>query len=59
MLGDLHNLFGDTNVVSISFDNNGNIIYTQELLGDSVADVLSYVEYDPKQLIQKYRNIAE
>jgi arginine decarboxylase len=58
-LGDLHNLFGDTNVMSISIDENGKIIYLRELSGDTVEDVLSYVEYDPKQLINSFRSIAE
>jgi arginine decarboxylase len=44
-LGNLHNLFGDTNVVSVSLDEKEDIAYTRELAGDSVSDVLSYVEY--------------
>ena len=47
-LGDLHNLFGDTNIVSISVDDEGNIDYANEVRGDSVSDVLSYVEYDQR-----------
>ena len=44
-LGDLHNLLGDTNVVSVKIDEDGQIHYTREIEGDSVADVLSYVEF--------------
>jgi arginine decarboxylase len=58
-LGDLHNLFGDTNVVSIMITEDGNYEFTRELEGDSVADVLSYVEYDPKQLRSLFREQAE
>lgn len=58
-LGDLHNLFGDTNVVSIRIDQDGEIEYVQELRGDSVGDVLSYVEYSPAQLIEQFRSLAE
>ncbi|MBN1413376.1 MAG: biosynthetic arginine decarboxylase [Spirochaetales bacterium] len=58
-LGDLHNLFGDTNVASINLDENGEVEYTRELSGDSIADVLSYVEYDPKELVNRFRNLAE
>jgi arginine decarboxylase len=58
-LGDLHNLFGDTHVVTISIDDDGEVTYTRELEGDTVADVLEYVEYDPKDLIQRFRNKAE
>ena len=46
-LGDLHNLMGDTNVVSIRVDPDGGYEYVREIRGDSVADILSYVEYDP------------
>jgi arginine decarboxylase len=58
-LGDLHNLMGDTNVATVEVDRDGCLHYTRELEGDSVADVLSYVEYDPKQLILRIRKLAE
>jgi arginine decarboxylase len=58
-LGDLHNLFGDTNVVGIRFDDNGELEYFHELEGDTVADVLEYVEYDPKDLVRRFRDMAE
>ena len=57
-LGDLHNLLGDTNVVGVHLEN-GNIVYTHEVEGDTVADVLSYVEYDPKDLVTRFRLFAE
>jgi arginine decarboxylase len=58
-LGDLHNLFGDTNVVSVVLDEDGEIDYTKEVPGDSVEDVLSYVEYEPKLLINRFRRLVE
>lgn len=58
-LGDLHNLLGDTNVATVEIDKKGKINYTRELEGDSVADVLSYVEYDPKDMIRRIRKLAE
>ncbi|NDV62730.1 biosynthetic arginine decarboxylase [Puniceicoccales bacterium CK1056] len=58
-LGDLHNLFGDTNVVGIRFDEDGELEYFHELEGDTVADVLEYVEYDPKDLVRRFREMAE
>lgn len=58
-LGDLHNLFGDTNVVGIRLGASGSIKYTHEILGDSVSDVLSYVEYENKDLIGRFRDLAE
>ncbi|MBP8801209.1 MAG: biosynthetic arginine decarboxylase [Kiritimatiellae bacterium] len=58
-LGDLHNLFGDTNVVSVQVDEDGEIEYVQELQGDTVGDVLSYVEYRPERLMEQFRSLAE
>ena len=57
-LGDIHNLLGDTNVVSVHLEN-GRPVYTNEEEGDCVADVLSYVKYDAKELVAKFRSIAE
>ena len=57
-LGDLHNLLGDTNVISVKIED-GQLAYTRELEGDSVAEVLSYVEYEPKDLIRRLRSLAE
>lgn len=51
ILGDLHNLFGDTAAVHISVDKNGYKI-EQVVDGEPVADVLDYVEYNPKKLVR-------
>ncbi|PIE68897.1 MAG: arginine decarboxylase [Deltaproteobacteria bacterium] len=58
-LGDLHNLLGDTNVVSIRISEDGDFSFVREVDGDSVADVLSYVEYDPKNMLEDFRKLAE
>ncbi len=58
-LGDLHNLFGDTHVVSVRINQNGSFDVNKELAGDSVAEVLSMVEYQPKELLEKFRITAE
>lgn len=58
-LGDLHNLFGDTNVVSVRINADKSIDFVKEIHGDTIADVLSYVEYQPKDLQIRYRNTAE
>ncbi len=58
-LGDLHNLLGDTNVVSLRLGEQGQIEYTHEIDGDSVADVLTYVEYNPQDMLDRMRKIAE
>jgi len=58
-LGDLHNLFGDTNVASVRIDADGSWDITREDRGDTVADLLGYVQYDARDLQQRFRNHAE
>ncbi len=58
-LGDLHNLFGDTNVVSIRINEDGTYNFVSEIEGDSVEDVLSYVEYDTKQMRKNFKKTAD
>ncbi|MDR1489077.1 MAG: biosynthetic arginine decarboxylase [Desulfovibrio sp.] len=58
-LGDLHNLLGDTNVVSVRVNEDGSFEFVRELRGDSVADILSYVEYDPRRILEGLRKAAE
>ncbi|MEQ9464299.1 MAG: arginine decarboxylase, partial [Haliea sp.] len=58
-LGDLHNLFGDTNVVNVAVNPDGSFDFAREFHGDSIADVLSYVEYEPKHMQEQFRQVAE
>ncbi|OGV52051.1 MAG: arginine decarboxylase [Lentisphaerae bacterium GWF2_44_16] len=58
-LGDLHNLLGDTNVIGIRLGDNGDYKFVGEIKGDSVEDVLSYVEYDTDDIISRIRAMAE
>jgi arginine decarboxylase len=58
-LGDLHNLFGDTNVVSVRLNRDKTFDFVKEIHGDTIADVLSYVEYQPQQMALNFRNLAE
>jgi arginine decarboxylase len=58
-LGDLHNLFGDTNVVSVRINRDGTFDFVKEMHGDAISDVLSYVEFQPKEMQLRHRNIAE
>ena len=58
-LGDLHNLLGDTNVVTIRILDKGEFEFVSEQEGDTVAEVLSYVQYDPKRLFVRFRETAE
>lgn len=57
-LGDLHNLFGDTDAVHITLNDHG---YTVDhyVKGDSVTEVLSYVQYYKSQLIENIRRSSE
>ncbi|MDO4215550.1 MAG: biosynthetic arginine decarboxylase [Bacteroidales bacterium] len=52
ILGNMHNLFGDTNAVHISVTNDHYEI-DQLIDGETVADVLEYVQYDPKKLVRR------
>lgn len=58
-LGDLHNLFGDTHVVSIRLNSDNTYEFVKEIYGDTISDVLSYVEFQPQAMQQKYRNLIE
>ena len=58
-LGDLHNLMGDTNVASVRVHGDGTFEFVREMSGDSISDVLSYVEYQPQQLLEQLRKTAE
>lgn len=51
ILGDLHNLFGDTNAVHVSVDEDGYSI-DQIIDGETVAEVLDYVQYNPKKMVR-------
>ncbi len=55
-LGDLHNLFGDANLVHVRLDEDGSWFISDEVEGDSVREVLGYLQYDPREL---YRNIRK
>jgi arginine decarboxylase len=58
ILGDLHNLFGDTNAVHIALDAGGYRI-DHIVEGDSVTDVLGYVQYPKHYLVQRVRQANE
>jgi arginine decarboxylase len=52
ILGDMHNLFGDTNAVHISVNDDGYNI-DRIIDGETIDDVLEYVEYDTKKLVKR------
>lgn len=58
-LGDLHNLFGDTDAVDVSLTDNGSYKLTHVTEGDTVAEVLSYLHYQRGELVSNIRNAIE
>ncbi len=59
ILGDLHNLFGDTDAVHVRLDEDGSYHVEHVVEGDQVNDVLRYVAYDRASLIEKVRKTIE
>ncbi|HEY8121188.1 MAG TPA: biosynthetic arginine decarboxylase [Myxococcota bacterium] len=59
ILGDLHNLFGDTDAVHVVVDDEGGYMVDHVVEGEDVKDVLAYVEYDQAALTEKVRRLAE
>jgi len=58
-LGDLHNLFGDTNLVHIRFDEEEGWYVDEVVEGDTVGEVLGYLQYDSRGLFQAIRRDCE
>ncbi|HXG57386.1 MAG TPA: biosynthetic arginine decarboxylase, partial [Vicinamibacterales bacterium] len=59
ILGDLHNLLGDTHAVHVSLDDHGNVVLDAVIKGDTVKEVLDYVEFDSEVLMRKLRHDVE
>lgn len=59
ILGDLHNLLGDTNAVHVKLDETGEFQLEEVVRGDSVKEVLSYVQFNSDELINKMRKEVE
>ncbi len=59
ILGDLHNLFGDTNTLHVALGEGGSYHIDHVLTGDTVTDVLKYVSYDRDQLMASVRRFSE
>ncbi len=55
ILGDLHNLFGDTHSVNVVLEADGSYRLTDAEKGDQVDELLRYVHFDPLQLAKAYR----
>ncbi len=59
ILGDMHNLFGDPNVVHVDLDEQGRPRLTHVVRGDRTQEVLSYVEYFEQDLLARVRRHIE
>ncbi|MGI8981063.1 MAG: biosynthetic arginine decarboxylase [Pirellulaceae bacterium] len=59
ILGDLHNLFGDTNTVHIDQSPTGEVILEAIVKGDTVREVLDYVEFDHSDLTTRLQTAVE
>jgi len=59
ILGDLHNLFGDTNAIHVSCDADHGYRIERVIEGDSVTEVLGYVQYEKQELVRRMRRRLE
>jgi arginine decarboxylase len=59
ILGDLHNLFGDTNTVHVDLTPTGEVVIEAMVKGDTVREVLDYVEFEPSDLITRLQTAVE
>ncbi|MEM9069028.1 MAG: biosynthetic arginine decarboxylase [Myxococcota bacterium] len=58
ILGDLHNLFGDTNAVHVRLEEYGYSV-ANVIKGDAIDEVLRYLQYDPEDMVERVRKQAE
>ena len=59
ILGDLHNLFGDTNAVHVRLDQNNQVVLEAVIRGDTVREVLDYVQFKSTVLAEEFRRDVE
>src|ERR1700735_1654368 len=59
ILGDLHNLFGDTNTVHVRLSDSGETILDSVIKGDTVREVLNYVQFSSDALVSRLRRDVE
>lgn len=59
ILGDMHNLFGDTHSVDVHLTDAGHYTVSDAIHGDTVAKVLRYVNFEPAALLQSYQHQFE
>ncbi|GEK10113.1 hypothetical protein PPEP_a3808 [Pseudoalteromonas peptidolytica F12-50-A1] len=59
ILGDMHNLFGDTHTVVATLDDQGELSLGNIDAGDTVADMMRYVHLDVEQFKRNFANLVE
>jgi arginine decarboxylase len=59
VMGNLHNLFGSTNAVNISLNENGDYRLDHVVKGDTNAQVLETMEHNPEELLERLRIASE
>lgn len=59
ILGDIHNLFGDTASVNVDLDSDGTVQLSEIDFGDKVSDLFQIIHIDPEQLRHRYRALVE
>lgn len=59
ILGDLHNLFGDTNTVHVDLTENGEVVLDSIIKGETVREVLDYVQFNGRELTDRLQMAVE
>lgn len=59
ILGDMHNLFGDTDAIHVSINENGHYSVDHHVEGDSIYDILKYIGYHKRDLMEKIQQRTE
>jgi len=56
ILGDMHNLFGDTNTVNVELDEKGEVVLSDIESGDSILELLNYVHFETGEMLKIYKS---
>jgi arginine decarboxylase len=59
ILGDLHNLFGDTNAAHVDLSESGEVVLDTILKGETVREVLDHVQFNDRELVHRLQMAVE